>query len=163
MDAIHYYDSPLGRIVLASEGAALAGLWFEGQKHFPALDGLPCTDRLVFRETVEWLDCYFGGHEPDFTPELAPSGTVFRKSVWRILSGIPFGSTMTYGQIEAALHPGSSGSGISVRAVAGAVAANPVSIIVPCHRVLGSGGRLTGYAGGLDRKRKLLLIEGALR
>lgn len=156
------YESPLGRMTMAStDGTALTGLWFDGQKYFP-------TERLreaheaelpLFRQTREWLDEYFAGGIPDFTPPLSFGGSSFRTAVWEFLLRIPYGSTVTYGQIAAEL-AAKRGVLVSARAVGGAVGRNAVSVIVPCHRVLGSGGSLTGYAGGLARKRALLRLEG---
>ena len=146
--------SPLGDLTLASRGEALCGLWFNGQKYFAA--GLPADreerDLPVFRETRRWLEAYFSGSAPDFLPPLAPEGTPFRRRVWEALLTIPYGETVTYGELAQRL-------GTAPRAVGSAVGRNPVSILIPCHRVVGSGG-LTGYAGGLDRKRALLEIEG---
>lgn len=158
------FPSPLGPLTLASDGEALCGLWFEGQKYFMAplpetptrLDALPVFDR-----TRDWLAAYFAGERP--SPEalpLAPCGGAFRQAVWRELRAIPYGETVTYGQIAARL--ALSGAPTSARAVGGAVGHNPVSIVIPCHRVLGSGGDLTGYAGGVERKRFLLRLEGAI-
>ncbi len=145
--------SPLGDLTLASRGEALCGLWFNGQKYFAA--GLPAEreerDLPVFRETRRWLETYFSGSAPDFLPPLAPEGTPFRRRVWEALLTIPYGETVTYGELAKRL-------GTAPRAVGSAVGRNPVSILIPCHRVVGSGG-LTGYAGGLERKRALLELE----
>lgn len=149
--------SPLGGVTLASDGEALTGLWFDGQQHF--LAGLS-EERAekplpVFDEALRWLALYFAGCEPDFTPPLRPRGTAFRRAVWDALLTIPYGQTTTYGELAKRLGVASA------RAVGGAVGRNPVSILIPCHRVLGAGGLLTGYAGGLERKRYLLRLEGA--
>ncbi len=145
--------SPLGEITLGSRGEALCGLWFNGQKYFAS--GLPADreerDLPVFRETRRWLEAYFSGTKPDFLPPLAPEGTPFRRRVWEALLTIPYGETVTYGELAKRL-------GTAPRAVGSAVGRNPVSILIPCHRVVGSGG-LTGYAGGLERKRALLELE----
>ena len=161
MDYTWHCDSPLGGITLASDGEALIGLWFDGQKHFAAsLDEAPEERFLpVFEETARWLDYYFAGRVPDFTPKLAPRGTPFRWALWALLSDIPFGQTATYGEIAARMGLTSAGA----RAVGGAVARNPVSLIIPCHRVVGADSRLTGYAGGLERKRRLLEMEQGVR
>ena len=163
MDFTHHYDSPLGGITLASDGNALTGLWFEGQKHFAeTLDKMHTEkDMPVFDAAARWLDIYFSGREPDFTPALNLRGTPFQIAVWEILLAIPYGHTVTYGQIakEIALRRGLSR--MSAQAAGGAVGRNPVALIVPCHRVLGADGSLTGYAGGLDRKLRLLRLEGA--
>ncbi len=147
-------DSPLGGITLAGEGDALVGLWFDGQAHFGTTLGEAAREaRLpVFEETRRWLEVYFSGREPDFAPPLDLRGTPFQQAVWAQLLLIPHGQTVTYGELARRLDS-------SARAVGGAVGLNPVSLIVPCHRVLGAGGRLTGYAGGLDRKIRLLRLE----
>ena len=162
MKYIHHYESPLGGITMASEGKALTGLWFDGQKYFG--DGLcknPQEKSLpIFAEADRWLRIYFGGKIPDFTPPLAITANPFRKSVYDILLTIPYGQTMTYGEI-AKIIAGQRGTvRMSAQAVGGAVSRNPVSIIVPCHRVIGAKGGLTGYAGGTERKAELLKIEG---
>lgn len=158
---IHYYNSPLGRITLASNGNALTGLWFDGQKYFGSTlskEYIP-KDLPVFVQTVQWLDIYFSGKAPGFTPLLSLNTTSFRKSVWEIMLKIPFGQTMSYKEI-ASMVAGQRGlSHMSAHAVGGAVAHNPVSLIIPCHRVIGANGNLTGYAGGIDKKIKLLDME----
>lgn len=163
MQYTHSYDSPLGRILLASDGSALTGLWFVGQKYYAAaLDGQHEEKALpVFEQTENWLDIYFGGKKPDFTPPLAPVGSEFRREVWELLLSIPYGRTVTYAALAAAIAERRSLSHMSAQAVGGAVGHNPISIIIPCHRVVGSGGILTGYAGGIDRKIRLLSLEGA--
>ena len=155
MQYIHHYASPLGPITAASDGEALTGLWFDGQKYFAAGLGEHEERELpIFSEVDRWLDAYFSGRDPGFTPQLRPRGTAFRRAVWDLLLTIPFGGTVTYGQLAARL-PG----GTSARAVGGAVGHNPISLIVPCHRVVGADGSLTGYAGGVERKRRLLEME----
>lgn len=171
---ISHYDSPLGGITLASDGEALTGLWFDGQKHYGSTLGRDCQEKdlPVFVETRQWLDIYFSGWEPDFTPPMRMEGTPFQKAVWEILRTIPYGGTMTYGEIAAKLCEGYSdgpgpGAGarpgptrrMSAQAVGGAVGHNPISIIVPCHRVVGAGGSLTGYAAGPEKKKQLLSLE----
>ena len=142
---------------MASDGNALCGLWFDGQRFFASTLGEHETrDLPLFRETCRWLDVYFSGKDPGFTPPLSLGGTPFRKTVWEELLLIPFGKTVTYGEIADRI---GALSRTSARAVGGAVGHNPVSLIVPCHRVVGAGGALTGYAGGLDLKRRLLLLE----
>lgn len=158
MDCISHYSSPLGPITLSADGDSLTGLWFVGQKYFGSTlsDRHEEKDLPVFRETFRWLDLYFEGHDPGFTPPLAPKGSPFRQQVWQVLLTIPRGSTLTYGQVGAQLgrKPGSA------QAIGGAVGHNPISLIIPCHRVMGSDGSLTGYAGGVDKKRRLLELEG---
>lgn len=157
------YTSPLGGILLAADEVGLRGLWFDGQKYF-ARD-LP--DERTERETPalseakRWLDLYFGGQEPDFLPPLHPVGTPFRQAVWEILLRIPYGKTVTYGEISKQLAEKMGLERMSAQAVGGAVGHNKISIIIPCHRVVGSNGSLTGYAGGINRKIKLLELERA--
>lgn len=162
MQYICHYKSPLGGITMASDGTALTGLWFDGQKYFA--EGLTETSAAktlpVFDETVRWLDIYFSGHRPDFTPLLNLEGTAFRKEVWQLLLQIPYGETTTYGELAAQLAAHNGLKQMSAQAVGGAVGHNPISIIVPCHRVVGIGGSLTGYAGGLAKKLALLKLEG---
>ena len=161
MDFIHRCSSPLGSITLACDGTALTGLWFDGQRHFGETLSGGYTEKMlpVFEEADRWLDLYFSGRIPDFTPPLALRGSAFRKAVWAFLLTVPYGKTVTYGQIASRI-AGRSGAGhASARAVGGAVGHNPVSLIVPCHRVIGADGCLTGYAGGLDRKKHLLRME----
>lgn len=152
---------PLGGVLLAADEIGLTGLWFDGQKYFAR--GLPAD--LVERETPalleakRWLDIYFSGKEPDFTPPLHPIGSAFRQSVWEILLQIPYGKTTTYGEIARQLSEKMGLSRMSAQAVGGAVGHNEISIIIPCHRVVGTNGSLTGYAGGIDKKGKLLELE----
>ncbi len=155
------YESPLGPMTLASDGAALTGLWFDGQKYFGAAPGSPQkeADLPVFEETRKWLDLYFSGRIPDFTPALNLGPEGFRREVWEILLTIPYGQTLTYGEIAKQIAGQRGLPRMSAQAVGGAVGHNPVSIIVPCHRVVGKNGSLTGYAGGLDRKEWLLKLE----
>ena len=155
-----HYDSPLGGMTMACDGIALVGLWFDGQKYFGAPDGAEeNADIPVFRETMKWLDVYFAGNEPDLTVPLHFTGTAFQNEVWGILCTIPYGQTTTYGEIAKQLAARRGLPHMSARAVGGAVGHNPISILVPCHRVVGLGGSLTGYAGGLERKRCLLALE----
>ena len=159
MEYTWHYPSPLGAILLAGTDRALTGLWFEGQRRFGA--GLQTAHEEkrtpVFEETARWLDTYFSGREPDFAPPIQMAGTPFQRRVWEILMTIPYGSTMSYAAIAEIL----SAQKGSARAVGGAVGRNMISILIPCHRVVGSNGSLTGYAGGIDRKRALLRLEGA--
>ena len=161
MDYIHHYLSPLGGITIASDGNALTGLWFDGQKYFGSTLSAEYEERPlpVFDQTISWLDLYFSGRDPGFTPPLCLRGTPFRRSVWQILLTIPFGHTMTYWEIAARLADQMGLPQMSARAVGGAVGHNPISLIIPCHRVVGSDGSLTGYAGGLDKKMRLLKME----
>ena len=155
------YGSPLGGITLAGEGENLTGLWFDGQKYFA--DYLPKQheerDLPVFVQVKRWLDIYFSGREPDFTPPLSMIGiSPFRRRVWEIMLTIPYGRTSTYGEIAAQI-AAETGKLVSAQAVGGAVGHNSISLIIPCHRVVGADGSLTGYAGGLECKRTLLDLE----
>ena len=156
-----HYASPLGGMTLVSDGTALVGLYFDGQKY--AAEGLDATHTQknlpVFEEARRWLDVYFSGRKPDFTPPTAPAGTAFQQSVWEILRTIPYGETTTYGAIARRIEQ-NTGCRMSAQAVGGAVGRNPISILIPCHRVIGADGSLTGYAGGLDKKEYLLRTEG---
>ncbi len=156
MDYTTHYSSPIGDITMASDGNALVGLWFDGQKFFAdtlAIEHEERPDLPLFAETRRWLDIFFSGKAPDFTPPLAMRGSDFRKRVWQTLLEIPFGQKMTYGDI--ALRLGCR----SAQAIGGAVGHNSISLIIPCHRVVGTGGSLTGYAGGIDKKAWLLEME----
>lgn len=157
------YASPLGGILLAADESGMTGLWFDGQKYF-ARD-LP-DERMemetpVLTEAKRWLDIYFTGKEPEFLPTLHPVGSQFRQEVWKILLRIPYGQTVTYGDISKRLAKNMGLEKMSAQAVGGAVGHNEISIIIPCHRVIGTNGSLTGYAGGIDRKVKLLELERA--
>ena len=162
MQYITHYQSPLGGITVSSDGSALTGLWFDGQKYFASTLGADYkeNDLPVFAEAKCWLDIYFSGREPDFTPSLSLKGSAFRMAVWQILQSIPYGQTITYGDIARQLAAQTGKTKMSAQAVGGAVGHNPISIIVPCHRVVGTGGSLTGYAGGIDKKVLLLELEG---
>lgn len=157
------YTSPLGGILLAADEVGLRGLWFDGQKYFARDLPDERTEREtpVLSEAKRWLDLYFGGQEPDFLPPLHPVGTPFRQAVWEILLRIPYGKTVTYGEISKQLAEKMGLERMSAQAVGGAVGHNKISIIIPCHRVVGSNGSLTGYAGGINRKIKLLELEHA--
>lgn len=167
MRYIWHYESPLGGMTMASDGSGLTGLWFDGQKYYPegivfaepeeTDKGLPTGAIHVFRETERWLDIYFSGQRPAFTPPLAAHGSAFQEAVWKLLREIPSGETTTYGQLAARL--GEKDIKGSAQAVGGAVGHNPVSLIIPCHRVIGADGSLTGYAGGIERKKALLALE----
>ena len=141
-----HYISPLGGILLSADEIGLTGLWFDGEK---------------YSEAVRWLDIYFDGREPDFTPPLHTIGSEFRQEVWRILLEIPYGATTTYGDIAKKIAEKNGLRKMSAQAVGGAVGHNEISIIIPCHRVVGTNGSLTGYAGGIDKKTRLLEIEHA--
>ena len=193
MDYTAHYQSPLGGITLASNGTALVGLWFDGQKHFAEIldnEYEKREDLPIFNVTKKWLDIYFKGYAPDFTPPLLPRweklpplksppiggqggqafprqgkgvsrNFFFRKRVWEVLLTIPFGHTMTYGDIARIIANEQGVNTMSAQAVGGAVAHNSIALIIPCHRVVGANGSLTGYAGGIDKKKYLLEMEKA--
>ena len=164
MDYTTQYDSPLGPVLLASDGTHLIGLWICGQKYDRAtLSGEACRndDRPVFTEVRDWLDRYFAGKRP--VPSelpLKPRGSVFRQRVWHLLCQVPYGQTTTYGALAEKLGQ-QTGKTEHPQAVGGAGGHNPISLIIPCHRVVGKSGSLTGYAGGIDKKVKLLELERA--
>ena len=157
------YPSPLGTITLACDGTDLIGLWFNGQKHFGNI--LPKQteqkELALFQDAKRWLDIYFSGREPDFVPPLRYDSTPFRKAVCDIMRTIPYGKTMTYGEIAAKIAQQKGIRQMSAQAVGGAVGHNPISLMIPCHRVVGTNGSLTGYGGGIRRKVKLLELEQA--
>lgn len=160
---ITYYRSPFGQMTLASDGECLIGLWFKGQKYMlGSFKDQPMEPKElpVFDETRRWLDVYFQGRDPGYLPSIRLTGSAFRQAVGRIMLTIPYGKTMTYGQIAAQLARLQGRDTMSAQAVGGAVGHNPISVIVPCHRVMGSDGSLTGYAGGIDLKARLLDLEG---
>ncbi len=153
------YESPLGRILLAGEGDFLTGLWFDGQKYFPDLP-VERTRTQILRQTENWLDRYFAGEQPESDElPLAPKGSEFQRQVWRLMRRIPYGRTVSYAELSCQTARLRGLEHMSAQAVGGAVGHNPISIIQPCHRVLGSDGSLTGYAGGLKRKAWLLELE----
>lgn len=162
MQYITTHQSPMGEILLACDEAGLTGLWFEGGKFYA--DGLDAEhmkkELPVFDEAKRWLDIYFSGREPDFTPPLHPIGSSFQLSVWELLLKIPYGRTSTYGQLAKQLAAQRGLKRMSAQAVGGAVGHNKLSVIIPCHRVVGADGSLTGYAGGIERKAGLLRLEG---
>lgn len=172
MEKIMVYDSPIGKLTLSGDGTSITGLWIEGQKYFGrtlekenrenggcgrAADDVPCE---VFCKAGKWLDAYFRGEQKKISFPLAPKGSDFQQSVWDILKEIPLGETITYGEIAKILAGRQGRPSVSAQAVGGAVARNPISILIPCHRVVGANGSLTGYAGGIGRKIKLLNLEG---
>ena len=157
------YQSPLGEILLAADEVGLTGLWFEGQKYFANTlpdEHIPQETEILIK-SKKWLDVYFSGEEPKFTPPLHPNGSTFRQEVWRILLQIPYGQTITYGEIACKMAEMKNTFCMSAQAVGGAVGHNEISIIIPCHRVVGTNGSLTGYAGGIDKKISLLELEHA--
>ncbi len=156
-----HYQSPIGGILLAADKIGLTGLWFNGEKYYA--DHLDSEheekETPILERTKEWLTVYFSGNEPSFLPPIHMIGTPFQLSVWKILQKIPYGKTVTYGEIAKEIAGQKGLSRMSAQAVGGAVGHNEISIIVPCHRVVGTNGSLTGYAGGIDKKVKLLTLE----
>ena len=163
MEYTYRYASPLGAIFLTGDGEALTGLRFEGELPPAELLNALKTNfaHPVFADAVRWLDLYFSGEEPDFTPALRLKGTAFQRTVWDLLRTVPYGQTVSYGALAQRAAARLGQPRMSAQAVGGAVGRNPVALIVPCHRVLGADGGLTGYAWGLDRKRRLLELEGS--
>ena len=161
MDYVHHYASPLGGITIAGTENAVTGLWFDGQKYFGSTLSPNCEEKSlpVFEQADLWLDIYFSGKAPDFTPPIFYKTTDFRKAVWEVLLKIPYGETMTYKEIASEIARQKGVPKMSAQAVGNAVGHNPISLIIPCHRVVGAGGSLTGYAGGIDKKAKLLELE----
>ena len=160
MEYITHYQSPIGSILLAADETGLTGLWFDGAKYFADCPDSEHKEENTLEQTKEWLIIYFSGREPDFCPPVHMTGTPFQLSVWKILQQIPYGKTVTYGEIAKEIAREKGLSRMSAQAVGGAVGHNKISIIVPCHRVIGKDGSLTGYAGGIDKKMKLLDLEG---
>lgn len=160
------YNSPVGALLIAEKEGELVGLWMEGQKYFLSSiseEMQENNDSAVLIQTKEWLDRYFNKERPAIRElPLAPAGSAFRRSVWKFLCEIPYGEVTTYKEIAKKVAKERGIVQMSAQAVGGAVAHNPISIVIPCHRVLGSDGSLTGYAGGIDKKKKLLELEGVL-
>lgn len=158
------YASPIGLLTLAEAEGALVGLWMDGQKYaFGPWRGAPmrAEDTPLFRQASAWLDAYFAGQQPEVNAlPLSPRGTAFQKEVWGMLLEIPYGQTVTYGALAKRIAARRGQAHFSAQAVGQAVGHNPISIVIPCHRVLGAQGDLTGYAGGMERKRALLQLEG---
>lgn len=162
---IKHYQSPLGAMTMSSNGEALTGLWFDcSQQNSSFLKGAKRektnNSSKVFDEAEEWLNIYFTGRAPDFMPNISLVGTEFQKAVWDILLSIPYGGIITYGEIADKIAKERGIKRMSAQAVGGAVSHNQISLIVPCHRVVGKNGKLTGYAGGIDKKFQLLSLEG---
>lgn len=163
MTYITQYNSPIGGITISSNGTEIIGLWFDGQKYFgdTISNKYEKKELPVFTKTKEWLDIYFSGKEPNFLPQIKMETTPFRKAVWEIMLTIPYGETMTYKEIAEKIAMQREIKKMSPQAVGGAVGHNSISLIIPCHRVVGANGSLTGYAGGIDKKIKLLTLEKA--
>lgn len=151
-------------MIMSTDGQNLVGLWFERQKYYPDYIGelVPEGGCEVFRLTARWLDVYFSGEKPDFMPPIKLRGSEFQKEIWGFLTQIPYGQTATYKDIAAMYCEKNNAPKMSAQAVGGAVGRNPISVIVPCHRVVGSDGSLTGYAGGVTLKEYLLRLEKAV-
>ena len=161
MQYVSYYASPLGDILLAANEAALTGLWFEGQKYFALNLNKEYRQKEIplFTSTKQWLDTYFSGKKPNHTIPLHFIGTAFQKQVWEALLHIPYGKSVTYGEIARQIATKRGLAHMSAQAIGGAIGRNPISIIVPCHRVVGINGSITGYAAGVDKKIWLLQLE----
>ena len=164
MDYTYHFRSPIGGITMASDGEALTGLWFDGQKYFADTlsEQHEVKELEVFKQAERWLAMYFNGNIPDFTPKLHMRMTAFQKEVWDILLTIPLGRTMTYGEIAGILATRHGIQSKPAQAVGGAVGRNAISLIIPCHRVVGAHGELTGYAGGIEKKEWLLKHEAQM-
>lgn len=167
MQYVDHYDSPIGRMTLCADGTCLTGLWFDGQRYYGStledhiVDQTEFQDKkYIFIETKKWLDRYFEGEDPGRIPPMVLQGSDFYKEVWTLLQEIPYGRTVTYGQIASAIAKKRGISRMSAQAVGGAVGHNPIAVLIPCHRVLAGDGSLTGYAGGLEKKKYLLELEG---
>ena len=162
MEYIHAIKSPVGTLTVSSDGQNVSGLWIEGQNYFAKTLGKDVLkqDLPVFEKVREWLAVYFSGKEPGFMPPLMPRGSPFQKSIWKYLCTITYGKTTTYGELAKQFESENKSKQTSARAIGGAVGRNPISILIPCHRVIGKNGNLTGYAGGITAKITLLQLEG---
>ncbi|OEH86848.1 hypothetical protein BHU72_00860 [Desulfuribacillus stibiiarsenatis] len=160
---IYKYDSPIGTLTVASDGHGITGLWTKNEpfiENDDTIQEVTAKELAIFEQTRRWLDAYFAGKDPGFIPPVKTEGTEFRESIWKILCEIPHGQVITYGDIAKRIALQTGKAKMSSQAVGGAVGSNPISIIIPCHRVVGRKGALTGYAGGIDVKARLLEIEG---
>ena len=162
MQYTSFYPSKLGKILLACDEIGLIGLWFEGERLYAHNLDREHEDKDVpiIHEAKRWLDYYFSGQKPDFMPPLHMIGSDFQRTVWELLIQIPYGETTTYGELAKRVAQSRGQMHMSAQAIGGAVGHNEISIIVPCHRVVGTSGSLTGYAGGIERKQQLLILEG---
>ncbi|MDR0640933.1 MAG: methylated-DNA--[protein]-cysteine S-methyltransferase [Treponema sp.] len=162
MEYIHKIKSLVGVLTVSSDGENISGLWIEGQKYFANTLGKDVLEQnlSIFENIQKWLDIYFSGKEPDFMPPLKPRGTPYQKLIWDALCKIPYGHTTSYGKLAKQFELQHEGRHTSARAIGSAVGHNPISILIPCHRVIGQNNNLTGYAGGIDKKMKLLKLEG---
>ena len=158
------FPSPIGILTAVSDGTSITGLWMENQRYWGqsvSADPADGSNLEVMNQLQKWLDAYFNGKEPSFFVPCKADGTVFQQAVWEQLNRIPYGKTVTYGQIAKTIEQ-ESGKIVSAQAVGNAIGRNPICILIPCHRVIGSNGELTGYAAGIDRKRILLELEKAI-
>lgn len=164
MDYTYEYISPIGTLTVASDGTCVTGLWIKGQKYYANTLGIDAReqDLQIFESVRKWLDYYFSGKKPEFMLPLSPKGSPFQQLVWKLLCEIPYGEVTSYKNIAKRIEQQTDRKSMSAQAVGGAVGHNPISIIIPCHRVLGSDGSLTGYAGGIGTKKQLLQLEGVL-
>lgn len=161
MEYIFEYKSPIGGIIITSDETEITGLRFKGESEAEVLSDKRYKETSAIKETKRWLDIYFSGKNPGYIPAINPKGTEFQKLVWKILLEIPYGKTTTYGEIAGKIAEIKNVSRMSAQAVGGAVGKNPIAIIIPCHRVVGKKGNMTGYAYGIDKKISLLALEGA--
>lgn len=161
MEYIFEYKSPIGDIIIMSDEVGITGLRFKGRSEKEELRDKKYKETAAIKETEKWLDIYFSGSNPEFIPAINPAGTDFQKLVWKMLLEIPYGKTTTYGEIARKIAEIKNVSRMSAQAIGGAVGKNPIAIIIPCHRVVGKNGNMTGYAYGVDKKTALLEIEGA--
>lgn len=161
MEYIFEYKSPIGIIIITSDETEITGLRFKGESEAEVLSDKKYKETSAIKEAKRWLDIYFSGKNPGYIPTINPKGTEFQKLVWKLLLEIPYGKTTTYGEIAGRIAEIKSVSRMSAQAVGGAVGKNPIAIIIPCHRVVGKNGKLTGYRYGMDKKISLLAHEGA--
>lgn len=161
MRYFEYYNSPLGPITLVSDETALVAVMFYHQRYYEKVLGVECERKITapIEKGIQWLDLYFSGKEPDFLPPLRLEGTSFRRRVWELLMKIPYGSVTTYGELARRMAEEKGIERMSAQAIGGAVAHNPIAIMIPCHRVVGNNGALTGYAAGVQKKTALLNLE----
>lgn len=155
------YKSPIGSIIITSDETEITGLRFKGESEAEVLSDKKYKETSAIKEGKKWLDLYFSGKNPGYIPAINPTGTEFQKLVWKLLLEIPYGKTTTYGEIAGKIAEIKNVSRMSAQAVGGAVGKNPIAIIIPCHRVVGKNGKLTGYRYGMDKKISLLALEGA--
>lgn len=161
MEYIFEYKSPIGIIIITSDETEITGLRFKGESETEVLSDKKYKETSAIKEAKRWLDIYFSGKNPGYIPAINPKGTEFQKLVWKLLLEIPYGKTTTYGEIAGKIAEIKNVSRMSAQAVGGAVGKNPIAIIIPCHRVVGKNGKLTGYRYGMDKKISLLALEGA--